>query len=69
MSILHDPRIEARVEALCQKGCRHVWADIEALEKGRDLPETNGLPPGDRAELLEELKSIMSVYSDRCSAA
>jgi hypothetical protein len=59
-------RLEARLEALCEKGCRHVWGDIEALEHGHDLPETEGLSADERRWLLAELKQIMAVYGGRC---
>jgi hypothetical protein len=61
-------RLEARLESLCEKGCRHVWRDIEALERGDELTETKGLSPAERRWLLAELKQIMAVYGDRCSA-
>lgn len=60
-------RLEARLEALCEKGCRHVWADIDALERGEELRETQGLDDEERGWLLRELKQIMAVYRDRCS--
>ena len=56
-------RIESCVESLCQKGCKAVWGDIEALERGVDLPETRALTHGERAAVLAELKAIMSVYA------
>jgi hypothetical protein len=61
-------RLEARLESLCEKGCRHVWRDIEALERGDVLIETQDLSPAERRWLLAELKQIMAVYGDRCSA-
>jgi hypothetical protein len=60
-------RLESRLEAMCEKGCRQVWQDIEALARGEDLPETAGLSPEERRWLLRELKQIMAVYSDRCT--
>jgi hypothetical protein len=60
-------RLEARLEALCEKGCRHVWQDIDALERGEPLKETHGLNDEERGWLLHELKQIMAVYRDRCS--
>jgi hypothetical protein len=63
-----DPLIEARLEALCQKGCRQVWGDIAALERGDPLPETRDLTPGEMRWLLAELKQVMAVYGDRCPA-
>lgn len=60
-------RLEARLEALCGKGCRQVWQSIEVLEQGGDLPETQGLGVEECRWLLRELKQIMAVYTDRCS--
>jgi len=62
-------RLESRLEALCEKGCRRVWQDIDALERGEDLPETRGLGAEERRLLLRELKQVMAVYADRCSAS
>jgi hypothetical protein len=62
-------RLEARLEALCEKGCRHVWRDIDALERGEELLETSDLTADERCWLLRELKQIMAVYSDRCTPA
>ena len=61
-------RLEDRLEALCEKGCRQVWQAIEALEGGEDLPETRGLSAEECRLLLLELKQVMAVYADRCSA-
>lgn len=63
-----DPRIEARLESMCEKGCRRVWGDIAALERGESLPETQDLNPGEIRWLLAELKQVMAVYGARCSA-
>ena len=63
-----DPLLEARLEALCQKGCRQVWGDIAALERGDPLPETRDLTLGEVRWLLAELKQVMAVYGARCSA-
>jgi hypothetical protein len=56
-------RIESCVESLCHKGCKAVWGDIEALERGAELPETRSLTHRERAMVLAELKSIMAVYA------
>ncbi len=67
MESIDKYRLEARLEALCEKGCRRVWRDIEALERGEDLAETRGLTPEERRWLLRELKQVMAVYAGRCS--
>ena len=58
-----NSRVHACVERLCLKGCRVVWEDIRLLEQGDALPETVGLLETERRAVLQELKSIMSVYS------
>ena len=65
--MLDQHRVEHCVEALCQKGCRQVWGDIEALESGRSLPETDGMTPSEVAAVLHELKHVMAVYEGTCS--
>ena len=61
-----DPLVEARVETLCQTGCRRVRQAIETLEQGGELPETRDLTPDQRRALLAELKSVMAVYGGAC---
>ena len=60
-------RLEARLESLCEKGCRQVWRDIQILERGDDLKEIQDLSAAERRWLLTELKQIMAVYGGRCS--
>ena len=60
-------RVEARVEAVCQKGCRQVRRDIATLLGGGEIAEAWGLSPTERARLLAELEQIMAVYGDTCS--
>ncbi len=67
LSVGKPNRLEVVLEALCEKGCRHVWQDIDVLERGEDLPETQGLGAEERSFLLRELKQVMAVYADRCS--
>jgi hypothetical protein len=59
--------VEHAVELLCNKGCRRVWGEISALERGEVLPETRSLTPEERLLVLIELKAIMAVYGERCS--
>jgi hypothetical protein len=65
---LDRQRIEQSVENVCKKGCRSVWADIDALEAGKRLPETAGLSAAERRAVLDELKNIMAVYEGTCAA-
>lgn len=59
-------RIDECVEKLCQKGCSQVWGDIDTLENGESLPETQDLNPSERGRVLSELKTVMAVYQGRC---
>jgi hypothetical protein len=52
------------VETLCDKGCKAVWLDIHRLEAGENLPETVCLDDRERRAVLDELKAVMTVYSD-----
>lgn len=61
--------VEARLEAICQKGCRQVRRDIQALEAGERIPECHDMSAAERERLLRELKDIMSVYGDTCRIA
>ena len=60
--------VEKSVEMLCDKGCRSVWADIDALEAGEPLPEVEGLSREELALVIKELKVIMAVYQGSCAA-
>lgn len=60
--------VEQCVENLCQKGCRAVWSDIDALESGKHLPEVTGLSTGEIREVIDELKTVMAVYEGTCAA-
>nr|VFJ51188.1 MAG: hypothetical protein BECKDK2373C_GA0170839_103131 [Candidatus Kentron sp. DK] len=57
------------VETLCQQGCRSVVDKIAVLERGEHIAETVSLGEDGRTLVLEELKSIMSVYSNVCSVS
>ncbi|RKT46489.1 hypothetical protein [Thiocapsa rosea] len=66
MQTLEHCRVDARIEAVCSKGCSQVRQDIAALEAGAQLPETRDLSEEERGTLLRELKQIMAVYGDAC---
>jgi hypothetical protein len=62
----NQSRVDKCVEKLCRKGCSQVWGDIDTLESGGILPETDGMSPRERHRVLSELRSVMSVYALRC---
>ncbi|WP_295540529.1 hypothetical protein [uncultured Thiohalocapsa sp.] len=66
MTAQQQPLLEVRVETICERGCRQVWDAIDALEQGRELPETADLSRSERAWVLAELKTVMAVYGARC---
>ncbi|MES9844075.1 MAG: hypothetical protein ABW162_14930 [Candidatus Sedimenticola sp. PURPLELP] len=59
-------KIDACVEAICNKGCQEVRLDISLLEQGDNPPEVRNLSERERSLVLNELKTIMSVYGDSC---
>jgi hypothetical protein len=63
----HSKRVERSIEALCNKGCRSVWEDINALEQGHALQETRGLNGAEIAQVVAELRQVMAVYEGKCS--
>jgi hypothetical protein len=65
-SDIENARVEAAVEAVCNRGCRQVRVIIDALERGRAVDGLAHLRPGERSAVLAELKSIMAVYGSRC---
>jgi hypothetical protein len=66
LAALEQPRLEVRVETICERGCRRVWDAIATLEQGENLPETVDLSRAERDWVLAELKSVMAVYGVRC---
>ena len=60
--------VEQSVEYLCEQGCLKVSEYIEALQNNRDLPELSRLTEEERAAVLDELLSIMSVYGGMCGS-
>jgi len=54
------------MDVICALGCELVRAYIAALQRSETRPEYAALDAGQRASLLNELQTIMSVYADRC---
>ena len=50
------------LEILCQSGCKTVNATIIAMENNQSISAIEGLSSSERSIVLQELKSIMSVY-------
>ena len=59
-------KVELSIEALCLQGCSTVFARIEVLKKGQEIPETAFLSEFERQSVLEELEAIMAVYDGVC---
>ena len=60
--------VERSVEKLCRKGCRAVWADIDALEAGARPVEVEGLSEPEVNAVITELRAVMAVYEGTCVA-
>ena len=54
--------VESAIEELCSRGCDEVNATIIKLEQDQPVTEVTQLNAADRTRVLNELKSIMSVY-------
>jgi hypothetical protein len=63
---MQDKRLQACVESICSKGCHSVRRDMEQLQQGGELEETQGLSVCEKRLVLKELEAIMSVYGDSC---
>ncbi|WP_457676289.1 hypothetical protein [Thiolapillus sp.] len=64
---MNDKSVDQAVEALCHKGCKALWTEIERMESGEILPELRSLDETQRRQVLAEIKSIMAVYKGSCS--
>jgi hypothetical protein len=60
-----SPEVEKTIDDICALGCDVVSAVIFALQKGELRPEYQSLDEIQRASLLQELQSIMSVYEGK----
>ena len=58
-------KVNRCVEDLCLQGCRVVRRYIDDLRAARPVPGSSELSEAERLELLQELRSIMSVYDDQ----
>jgi len=61
-------KVEQCIESLCENGCAVVSATITAMEKDLANVPLDGLTQDEQAMVLQELKSIMSVYAGSCKA-
>lgn len=57
-----SPKINQRIEAVCQAGCKAVRASIATLESGHYETLTEDLSKEERMQILRELKTIMAIY-------
>ena len=57
--------VESAIEELCSRGCDEVNATIKKLEQDQLVSEVTQLNAEDRTRVLNELKSIMSVYDTK----
>jgi len=55
-------KINQCVESLCHCGCDAVRATITSMEMGLQSEQTRDLDKQEFSAVLEELRSIMSVY-------
>jgi len=60
-------KVNRHIEALCANGCEAVRATITNLETGVALEQLSDLDENEVVTVLNELKSIMSVYDTQDS--
>ena len=60
-------KISQTVDEICTNGCDSVNDIIKTLSSGKKLEITNDFSDAEKNELLNELKSIMSVYENKDS--
>jgi len=60
---MNHQKLAEYLEILCQSGCDTVNATIEAMENNQANNISEELTPEERIIVLQELKSIMSVYN------
>jgi len=58
-------KINQRIAAACEAGCEAVRASIQAIEAGHHGALTEDLSEEERQLVLNELKSIMSIYDNQ----
>ncbi len=63
---MRDHLVDACVEHICNKGCREVRKDIATMEQGGTPEGAETLNTRQKARVLTELKTIMSVYGTEC---
>ncbi|MCK5648571.1 MAG: hypothetical protein KAI22_06790 [Gammaproteobacteria bacterium] len=62
ISLMDHQKLTDYLEILCQSGCDTVNATITAMESNQAISTIEGLTADERNIVLQELKSIMSVY-------
>lgn len=55
-------KVNQCIEALCANGCEAVRATISSMEMGSSPTQLHNLDQDEYSTVLNELKSIMSVY-------
>lgn len=65
---MNDPALEQRITQICELGCTRVREIIIAWKQEQATPESKGLSPHARAQVLAELQAIMAVYDARKGA-
>ena len=60
---MEHQKLAEYLEILCQSGCDTVNATITAMENNQPTALSDELTPEEKQIVLQELKSIMSVYN------
>jgi hypothetical protein len=63
--LMNHEKIDHCIETLSLRGCTEVCEVIRLLEEGEALPETAELNDDEREAVLNELKAVMAIYTER----
>jgi hypothetical protein len=67
-NLIRPPNPERCIEQLCEQGCQYVLEAIRLLQDGQRVAGLEGFDVAERAQVLNELTAIMSVYEGGCDS-
>jgi uncharacterized protein YbcC (UPF0753/DUF2309 family) len=57
-------KVMDKIEAICTLGCTQVNQVLELDAANQESEEFSGFTESEKAQVIEELKKIMSIYDD-----
>ena len=59
---VNEKRVSTVVESICERGCQYVNTILQDARKRADCRPLLNLSSAEQATVIDELKSVMSVY-------